>query len=314
MEFRHISVMLHEATEALNIKKDGIYVDGTMGGGGHSEEILSNLSENGLLIGIDRDIQALDASKKRLAKFNNVRYVHDNFHNIKRILADMGIGGIDGMLVDLGVSSYQLDNGERGFSYMEDAPLDMRMNRDDKLSAYEVVNTYSEENLAKIFFEYGEEKFSKKIARLIALRREDKPIETTLDLVSIIDKAIPERFRVKGSHPAKRVFQAIRIEVNAELDPLKDALEDMFECLNPGGRLSVITFHSLEDRIVKTKFRSLAAGCTCPPDFPMCVCGKKPRAKLITRKPILPSAAECENNKRSRSAKLRVTEKIEKGT
>ena len=190
----------------------------------------------------------------------------------------------------------------------------MRMNRDDKLSAYEVVNTYSEENLAKIFFEYGEEKFSKKIARLIVLRREDKPIETTLDLVSIIDKAIPERFRVKGSHPAKRVFQAIRIEVNAELDPLKDALEDMFECLNPGGRLSVITFHSLEDRIVKTKFRSLAAGCTCPPDFPMCVCGKKPRAKLITRKPILPSAAECENNKRSRSAKLRVTEKIEKGT
>ncbi len=314
MEFRHISVMLHEATEALNIKKDGIYVDGTMGGGGHSEEILSHLSDDGLLIGIDRDVQALDASKKRLAKYNNVCYVHDNFHNIKQILSDMGIGGIDGMLADLGVSSYQLDNGERGFSYMEDAPLDMRMNRDDKLSAYDVVNTYSEDNLAKIFFEYGEEKFSKKIARLIALQREEKPIETTLELVTIIDKAIPERFRVKGSHPAKRVFQAIRIEVNGELDPLKDALEDMFECLNPGGRLSVITFHSLEDRIVKTKFRELAAGCTCPPDFPVCVCGREPRARLITRKPILPSEEECENNKRARSAKLRVAEKIEKGT
>lgn len=314
MEFKHISVMLHEATEALNIKKDGIYVDGTMGGGGHSEEILHHLSGGGMLIGIDRDAQALDASRERLKDYDNVRFVHDNFHNIKNILADLSVDGIDGMIIDLGVSSYQLDNGERGFSYMTDAPLDMRMNRDDRLSAYDVVNTYSEDNLAKIFFEYGEEKFSKKIARLIVQHRADKPVETTLELVGIIDKAIPEKFRVRGSHPAKRVFQAIRIEVNSELDPLKDALEDMFECLNFGGRLSVITFHSLEDRIVKTKFRELATGCTCPSDFPVCVCGRVPRGKLITRKPILPSEDECQNNGRSKSAKLRVIEKTEKGT
>ena len=220
MEFKHISVLLDEATDALNIKKDGIYVDGTMGGGGHSLKIVSQLSDRGLLIGIDRDIQALEASRKRLENFSNVHFVHDNFHNVKQILDSMSIDKIDGMTVDLGVSSYQLDTPERGFSYMEDAPLDMRMNREDKLSAYEVVNTYSESELARIMFEYGEEKFSKKIARIIVEQRKDKPVETTLELVDIIKRAIPEKFRQKGSHPAKRVFQAIRIEVNSELDPL----------------------------------------------------------------------------------------------
>lgn len=310
MEFKHISVLLHEATDGLNIKKDGIYVDGTMGGGGHSHKILSQLSTDGLLVGIDRDTNALSASKDRLKDFKNVRYVHDNFHNIKEILKRENIDAIDGMLVDLGVSSYQLDNKDRGFSYMEDAPLDMRMNVEDELSAYVVVNTYSEEELAKIFFDYGEEKFSKKVARLIVEHRKTKPVETTLELVEIIKKAIPEKFRQKGSHPAKRVFQAIRIEVNGELDPLKDALDDMFSCLKPGGRLSVITFHSLEDRIVKTKFKELCTGCICPPDFPICVCGKMPKGKLVNRKPILPSEAECTENKRSKSAKLRVIEKL----
>lgn len=310
MEFKHISVLLDEATDALNIKPEGIYVDGTMGGGGHSLKIVSQLSKDGLLVGIDRDIQAIEASKKRLCDYSNVRFVHDNFHNVREILEREGITGIDGMTVDLGVSSYQLDTPERGFSYMEDAPLDMRMNREDKLSAYEVVNTYSESELARIMFEYGEEKFSKKVARLIVEHRKNKPVETTLELVEIIKKAIPEKFRQKGSHPAKRVFQAIRIEVNGELDPLKDAIGDMFDCLNVGGRLSIITFHSLEDRIVKTKFRELATGCTCPPDFPICVCGKKPKGKVITSKPVLPGEKECEENKRAKSAKLRVIEKL----
>lgn len=311
MEFKHISVLLDEATDALNIKKDGIYVDGTMGGGGHSLKIVSQLSPEGLLLGIDRDMNAIEASKIRLKDFENVVFVHDNFHNIKSILEEKDIASIDGMTVDLGVSSYQLDTAERGFSYMEDAPLDMRMNREDKLSAYEVVNTYSEEELARIMFEYGEEKFSKKIARLIVQHRSTKPVETTLELVEIIKKAIPEKFRKKGSHPAKRVFQAIRIEVNGELDPLTDAIEDMFSCLKKGGRLSIITFHSLEDRIVKNKFRSLATGCTCPPEFPICVCGKTPRGKLINTKPILPGEKECEENSRAKSAKLRVIEKIQ---
>ncbi len=310
MDFKHISVLLHEATDGLNIKKDGIYVDGTMGGGGHSHKILSQLSTDGLLVGIDRDTNALSASKERLKDFKNVRYIHDNFHNIKDILYREGIDAIDGMIVDLGVSSYQLDNKDRGFSYMEDAPLDMRMNVEDELSAYTVVNTYSEEELSKIFFEYGEEKFSKKIARLIVEQRKEKPVETTLELVDIIKKAIPEKFRQKGSHPAKRVFQAIRIEVNGELDPLKDALDDMFSCLKSGGRLSVITFHSLEDRIVKTKFKELCTGCICPPDFPVCICGQTPKGKLLNRKPILPSETECIENKRSKSAKLRVIEKL----
>lgn len=310
MEFRHVSVLLEKSVDGLNIKGNGIYADGTMGGGGHSCEILRRLGGKGLLIGIDRDTEAIAASRSRLAEFENVRYVHDNYKNIKSILAREGIEALDGAVLDLGVSSYQLDNRQRGFSYMEDAPLDMRMNRDDSLSAYDVINTYSEEQLAKIFFEYGEERFSRKIARSIVMRRTDKPVETTLELVDIIKASVPERLRQKGSHPAKRVFQAVRIEVNGELRDLRGAIDDFFDMLAPGGRLSVITFHSLEDRIVKTAFASYAKGCTCPPDFPICVCGNKPRAKLITRKPILPDETECDENKRAKSAKLRIAEKI----
>ncbi len=310
MEFKHISVLLNESVDSLIIKPDGIYVDGTMGGGGHSEAIVSKLSSSGRLIGIDRDTEALGAAKIRLEKFQNVTYAHSNYKNIKTVLAENGIEKIDGAVLDLGVSSYQLDCRERGFSYMEDAPLDMRMNREDTKSAYDVINTYSESELTKIFYDYGEERFSKKVASIIADRRKDKPIETTLELVDIIKAAIPEKFRQKGSHPAKRVFQAVRIEVNGELADLRNALDDFFDCLAPGGRLAVITFHSLEDRIVKTAFNEYATGCTCPKDFPICVCGKKPRGKVITRKPTLPSDEECEANKRSKSAKLRVVEKL----
>ena len=310
MEFKHVSVLLNESVDGLEIKKDGIYVDGTMGGGGHSEAIAKKLSENGVLIGIDRDTEALAASKKRLESYSNVRYVHNNYKNIKDVLFNLDIDKIDGAVLDLGVSSYQLDNRERGFSYMEDAPLDMRMNRESDFSAYDVVNTYSEEKLASIFFEYGEERFSRKIASIICDRRKTAPIETTLELVDIIKAAIPERFRQKGSHPAKRTFQAIRIEVNGELRDLRNAIDNFFDVLKPGGRLSVITFHSLEDRIVKQAFNSYATGCTCPPDFPICVCGNKPKGKVITRKPILPSDEECEVNKRSKSAKLRIVEKL----
>lgn len=311
MEFKHTSVLLSESVDGLRIKENGIYADGTMGGGGHSEAILKRLGGSGLLIGIDRDIEALEASKRRLSAYSNVRYVHDNYKNIKQILANENISKMDGAVLDLGVSSYQLDNRERGFSYMEDAPLDMRMNRDNPFSAYDVVNTYGENELADVIFKYGEERFSRRIAKLICQRRKDKPIATTLELVDIIKAAIPERFRQHGSHPAKRTFQAIRIEVNGELRDLRCAVDDFFDSLAPGGRLCIITFHSLEDRIVKTAFSSYATGCTCPPDFPICVCGNKPRAKVITRKPILPGEEECENNKRSKSAKLRIAEKLE---
>ena len=310
MEFKHISVLLQESVDALDINPDGIYVDGTMGGGGHSEAVASKLSPKGLLIGIDRDTEALEASGKRLERFDNVHYAHNNYKNVKDVLMEEGIDAIDGAVLDLGVSSYQLDCAERGFSYMEDAPLDMRMNRENPKSAYDVINTYSERELSDIFFKYGEEKFSRKIASIIADRRKNKPIETTLELVDIIKAAIPERFRQKGSHPAKRVFQAVRIEVNGELEDLRYALDNFFDVLKPGGRLSVITFHSLEDRIVKTAFNDYATGCTCPKDFPICVCGNKPRGKVITRKPVLPSDEECEFNKRSKSAKLRVVEKL----
>ena len=310
MEFKHISVLLNESVDALEINPDGVYVDGTMGGGGHSEAVVSRLSQKGLLIGIDRDTEALNASRARLQSYSNVHYAHNNYKNVKDVLLTEGIDEIDGAVLDLGVSSYQLDCRERGFSYMEDAPLDMRMNRENSKSAYEVINTYSEQELADIFFKYGEEKFSRKIARIIMERRENKPIETTLELVDIIKAAIPERLRQKGSHPAKRVFQAVRIEVNGELEDLRFALDNFFDVLKPGGRLSVITFHSLEDRIVKTAFNEYASGCTCPRDFPICVCGKKPRGKVITRKPVLPSDEECEFNKRSKSAKLRVVEKL----
>lgn len=310
MEFKHVSVLLNESVDGLEIKKDGIYADGTMGGGGHSEAIAKRLSKNGVLIGIDRDLEALAASRKRLENYQNVLYVHNNYKNIKDVLLELEIDKIDGAALDLGVSSYQLDNRERGFSYMEDAPLDMRMNRESDFSAYDVVNTYSEEKLASIFFEYGEERFSRKIASIICDRRKQAPIETTLELVDIIKAAIPERFRQKNSHPAKRTFQAIRIEVNGELRDLRNAIDNFFDVLKPGGRLSVITFHSLEDRIVKQAFNSYATGCTCPPDFPICVCGNKPRGKVITRKPILPTDEECEANKRSKSAKLRIVEKL----
>lgn len=310
MEFKHISVLLNESVDALGIKPNGIYVDGTMGGGGHSEAIVSKLSSGGLLIGIDRDTEALEASRKRLSAFSNVRYAHNNYKNVKDVIKELGIDAIDGAVLDLGVSSYQLDCKERGFSYMEDAPLDMRMNREGGKSAYDVINTYSEGELTDIFFKYGEEKFSRKIARIIAERRKDKPVETTLELVDIIKAAIPERMRQKGSHPAKRVFQAVRIEVNGELEDLRYALDNFFDVLKPGGRLSVITFHSLEDRIVKIAFNDYATGCTCPKDFPICVCGKKPRGKVVTRKPVLPGEEECQYNKRSKSAKLRVVEKL----
>ncbi len=308
MEFKHISVLLEESVKYLRAEEGGVYADGTLGGGGHSELILSK-SDTSSLIGIDQDIEAIGAAKKRLEKYGGrVTYVNRNFCEIKSILEDLGVDKIDGAVIDLGVSSYQLDNGERGFSYMHDAPLDMRMDRRRTLSAYEVVNSYSVEELTKIFYEYGEEKWSKRIAEFIAEKRVDKPIETTYELVDIIKAAIPKSARTDGGHPAKRVFQAIRIEVNGELRILEGALRDFAKSIRAGGRLAVITFHSLEDRIVKNTFASLAQGCTCPKGFPVCVCGNKPTAKVLTRKPILPSQGELDNNSRSKSAKLRVIE------
>ena len=310
MEFKHISVLLNECIEVLNIKEDGIYVDGTLGGAGHSSEIVKNLNEKGRLIGIDQDTDALKAAKEKLKAYNNVTFVHSNFHNIYDILKGLDIEGVDGILMDLGVSSYQLDNGERGFSYMQDAPLDMRMNRENSLSAYEVINSYSEDELFRVIKEYGEEKFAKRIANFIVNRRKEKNIESTLELVDIIKAAIPAKARREGPHPAKRTFQAIRIEVNRELDIIEKTIRDGVEKLNVGGRMAIITFHSLEDRIVKTVYKDLANPCTCPTSFPICVCNKKPSVKLITRKPIEASEEELEYNPRSRSAKLRVIEKI----
>ncbi|WP_066893045.1 16S rRNA (cytosine(1402)-N(4))-methyltransferase RsmH [Clostridium nigeriense] len=310
MEFKHVSVLLNECIEGLNIREDGIYVDGTLGGGGHSSEILKKLSNNGLLIGVDQDKDALKAAGERLHNYENVKYVHSNFYNIDAILNNLEIEKIDGMLMDLGVSSYQLDTGDRGFSYMQDAPLDMRMNRENSLSAYEVVNNYDEEEIYRIIRDYGEEKFAKRIARFIVENREKKPIETTLELVEIIKAAIPAKARREGPHPAKRTFQAIRIEVNSELSILNKAIEDGVNRLNKGGRMAIITFHSLEDRIVKLKFKELATACTCPKEFPICVCGGEAKVKVITRKAIEPSKEEVEENPRSRSAKLRVVEKL----
>ncbi|NLL31538.1 MAG: 16S rRNA (cytosine(1402)-N(4))-methyltransferase RsmH [Clostridiales bacterium] len=310
MEFKHVSVLLNECIEGLNIRKDGIYVDGTLGGAGHSSEILKQLSDKGMLIGIDQDLDALKAAKNRLQNFSNVKYVHNNFYNIDSILNELDIEKIDGMLMDLGVSSYQLDEAERGFSYMKDAPLDMRMNRENSLSAYEVVNDYTEEELYRIIKDYGEEKFAKRIARFILEKREKKKIETTLELVEIIKAAIPAKARREGPHPAKRTFQAIRIEVNSELSILNKAIEDGVNRLNIGGRMAIITFHSLEDRIVKLKFKELATSCTCPKEFPICVCGGKAKGKIITRKAIEPSKLEVEENPRSRSAKLRIIERV----
>ena len=310
MEFKHVSVLLEECLDALNIKEDGIYVDCTLGGAGHSLEILKRLSSKGRLIGIDQDEDALKAAKEKLKNFTNVTYVHDNFYNIETILEKLSVEKVDGILMDLGVSSYQLDEAERGFSYMKDAALDMRMDRSQGLSAYDVVTNYSEEQIVEDLKNYGEEKFSKRIANFIVDRRKDKPISTTLELVNVIDAAIPAKFKRDGGHPAKRTFQGIRIEVNGELKILNKAIENGINRLNSGGRMAIITFHSLEDRIVKNKFKALQDPCACPKELPMCVCGKTPIVKLISRKPIEASAEELEMNSRSRSAKLRVAEKI----
>ncbi len=310
MEFVHKSVLLDECIEALNIKPNGIYVDGTLGGAGHSSEICRKL-ENGRLIGIDRDTVALTEAGKRLQEFApRVTLVHDNFANLSEILDRLEIPAVDGMLFDLGVSSPQLDDGERGFSYMADAPLDMRMNRDDTLTAYEVVNTWSEEELKRILFTYGEERYAPRIASAIVHTRAEHPIETTLELVSVIKGAMPAQALREKQHPAKRSFQAIRIAVNDELGSVERLMRTAIDRLNPGGRLAVITFHSLEDRIVKNAMADAAKGCTCPKDFPVCVCGKTPAVRLVSRKPIVSTDEELQDNPRARSAKLRVAEKL----
>ena len=309
-EFYHVSVLLQECLDGLNIKPDGIYVDGTLGGAGHSSQIAKRLT-TGRLIGIDRDPVALKAAGERLAPYaDRVTLVHSNFCEIAKVLDDLNIDAVDGILLDLGVSSPQLDDGSRGFSYMVEAPLDMRMNNEDPITAKDIVNTWSYEELRRILFDYGEERYAPRIADAICRRREEKPIETTLELVDIIRSAMPAAALREKQHPAKRSFQAIRIAVNDELGAVRKVMEAAIPRLNPEGRLAIITFHSLEDRIVKNAMADAAKGCTCPPSFPVCVCGKKPQAKLITRKPITATDEELEANPRSRSAKLRVCEKI----
>lgn len=306
--FNHIPVLLNEVIEGLNIKKNGIYVDGTLGGAGHSLEICKKLSPQGRLIGIDRDVEALACAKEKLKQYDNVKFVNDNHQNIKQILSDLEINGVDGILLDLGVSSYQIDEISRGFSYMNDAPLDMRMDKSQTLTAEEVINTYKEEDLAKIIYEYGEEKFSKKIARRICELRKIEKIDTTAKLAAIVEKCVPY---IKGQgHPAKRTFQAIRIEVNNEIEPLYGAVTNCIDALNPGGRLCIITFHSLEDRCVKNAYADALGKCTCPKDLPYCICKKIVKGKIVNKKPILPTDKEQELNSRSRSAKLRIFEKI----
>ena len=308
-EFKHKSVLLDETIEGLAIKPDGIYVDGTLGGGGHSYHICRNLSKQGRLIGIDQDDAAINAATARLQEFaDRVTIVRSNYCNMKAVLQALGIDKVDGIVLDLGVSSYQLDTVERGFSYKYDTDLDMRMDRRQTLTAKDIVNNYSEKDLFRIFRDYGEEQFSQNIAKHIVRNRQEKEIQTTFELNEIIKAAIPAKMRTNG-HPSKRVFQAIRIECNKELDVLRDTMDTMVELLNPGGRLSIITFHSLEDRIVKSAYSKYENPCTCPPEFPVCVCGKKPLGKSVTRKPILPSKEELEVNSRSKSAKLRVFEK-----
>lgn len=310
MEFKHVSVLLHETVDGLQVKPDGVYVDGTLGGGGHSYEICKHLDSEGRLIGIDQDAEALNAAKKRLAEFSDrTIFVKSNYGQMGDVLKQQGIDKVDGIVLDLGVSSYQLDNAERGFSYMEDAPLDMRMDREQNISARDIINQYTEGDLFRIIKEYGEERFAKSIARNICKQREDKPIETTFELVDVIRRSMPAKARNAKGHPAKRTFQAIRIECNHELEVLRETLDEMVDLLNDGARISIITFHSLEDRIVKTKFRQWENPCTCPPDFPVCVCGKRSKGKVITRKPILPSGKELEENTRAKSAKLRIFEK-----
>jgi len=307
--FSHVSVLLQECMDALCIKPDGIYIDGTAGGGGHSSEIASHL-ETGKLIALDRDMSAVKAAGARLEKYGErAQVVHSNFSEMAQVCRQLGIEGVDGVLLDLGVSSYQLDTADRGFSYMADAPLDMRMNREDTLDAYTVVNTYTEQQLKKIIYDYGEERFAPRIAQRIVQEREKQPIRTTGELVNIIKAAMPAAAKEGGHHPAKRTFQAIRIEVNGELSVIEPTIRDAVSLLKPGGRIAIITFHSLEDRLVKQTFASLASGCTCPRDFPVCVCGKKPLVDIISRKPVLPSEQELAINPRSRSAKLRVAQK-----
>ncbi len=311
MEFTHISVLLNEVLEGLNIKPDGIYVDGTLGGAGHSFEIAKRLDAGGRLIGIDRDDNAIAAATKRLEPYKDrVTIVRDNYLNTLDILDTLGIKAIDGMLLDLGVSSHQFDEGERGFSYREDAPLDMRMDRRDELTAFEVVNGYSEQELFRIIRDYGEDSFAKNIAKHIVRARSEKPIETTFELADVIKAAIPARVREGKGHPAKKTFQAIRIEVNAELDILKDSINGLIDVLKPGGRLCIISFHSLEDKIVKNAFRTAEDPCICPKDFPVCVCGRKSKGKVITRKAVTAGVEELEMNNRAHSAKLRVFEKV----
>ena len=310
MEFKHKPVLLNECIEGLNIKPDGIYVDGTLGGAGHSKEILKRLDKNkGILIGIDRDEEALQAAKQNLSEYENVKYVHGNHNNIKEILESLKIDKVDGILLDLGVSSYQLDERNRGFSYLGSNELDMRMDKSQRLTAMEVVNNYKEEHLANIIYEYGEERFSRNIARNICIERRKKKIETTDELVKIIEKSIP-RLNPKEGHPAKRTFQAIRIEVNNEIKPLEDTIKNSIDILKPKGRLCVITFHSLEDRAVKQAMNRAKGMCTCPKDIPYCVCGAKELGTVITRKPIIASEEEQRENSRSKSAKLRIFEKI----
>lgn len=310
MEFKHKSVLLEECIENLQIKPDGIYVDGTLGGGGHSYEICRRLSDNGRLIGIDQDSAAIEAAGRRLEEFaGKVTIVRSNYCEMRAELAKLGITSVDGVILDLGVSSYQLDDADRGFTYREDTPLDMRMDQRQPFTARDVVNEYSEMELYRIIRDYGEDKFAKNIAKHIVSARKEKAIETTGELIHIIKAAIPAKVRAVGGHPAKRTFQAIRIEVNHELDVLRDSLDDMIDMLNDGGRICIITFHSLEDRIVKTIYRKNENPCTCPREFPVCVCGKKSKGTVITRKPIVPGEEELEENPRSKSAKLRVFER-----
>ena len=311
IKFSHYSVMLRECIDSLDIKPDGIYVDATCGGGGHSYEIASRLGENGRLICIDQDSDALAAAGKRLAPFaDRVTFAKSNFSKLADVLDGLGIDGIDGLLIDLGVSSYQLDTPERGFSYNSDAPLDMRMDKEAPLSAYEVVNGYSESEIRRILFDYGEESFAPKIASAIVNARAEKPIETTFELTDIIKSVMPKKLLKVGHHPAKKSFQAIRIEVNSELAVIPPVIESAIERMNKGGRIAILSFHSLEDRCVKQCYQKGAQGCTCPPDFPVCICGNKPKIAVITKKPMLPSKEELEVNHRSHSAKLRVAEKL----
>lgn len=311
-EFRHLSVLPEEVIEGLKIDPSGIYVDGTLGGGGHAFLVAEKLSRGGKLIGIDRDAEAIEAAAKRLEPFmDRVTIVKGNYENAKQILSDLGIDKVNGILLDLGVSSYQFDNKDRGFSYREDAPLDMRMDRSDVMTAYDVVNTYSENELCRILKDYGEEKFAKNIAERIVKNREIAPIRTTFELTETIKASIPARFRETGGHPSKKTFQAIRIEVNRELDILKNVIGDLIDLLAPGGRLCIISFHSLEDRIVKQAFKEAEDPCICPPDFPVCVCGRKSKGSVVTRKPVTAGEEELENNQRAHSAKLRIFEKTE---